>query len=85
MHFSKCLPIHSESLGVNPNQCKEAYDHSVRIGVPTEFDNEGQAVFRSEGHKKNYCREMSHRLKDQDTSDSDPEQKRKEKGCLPQK
>lgn len=49
-------PMHSDFAGVHPNQCQEAYDHSVRNGVPTEFDKTGAAIFTSRKHRKDYLR-----------------------------
>lgn len=48
-------PMHSYALGVNPDQRGEAYEHSKEIGVPTQFDRKGDAVFKSRKHRKDYC------------------------------
>jgi hypothetical protein len=55
-HQPACWPQKSRSLGVYPDQAKEAYDESVRIGVPTEFDSEGHAIFRDQEHRRSYCK-----------------------------
>ena len=48
-------PMASDSLGVNPDQAKEAYEESVRQGCPTQFDSEGRAILTSPGHRKRYA------------------------------
>lgn len=55
--------LHSDALGVHPSQSDIAYDHSVRMGVPTDFDREtGCAVFRSRQHRKRYVEELNREL-----------------------
>lgn len=49
-------PMHSYALGVRPEQRMEAQEHSRDIGVPTEFDRKGDAVFRNRKHRKRYCK-----------------------------
>jgi hypothetical protein len=48
-------PQHSYALGVQPNQVKEARDHSLKIGVPTEFDKAGDPILTSPEHYKRYA------------------------------
>ena len=39
-------PMKSDAAGVHPTQAGEAHEHSVSIGVPTQFDpRTGQAIF----------------------------------------
>lgn len=49
-------PIKSDALGVHPKQAREAEEHARQKGVPTEFTPQGQPVFRSREHRKQYCR-----------------------------
>lgn len=49
-------PLCSDAAGVHPSQSKEAYDASVACGVPTKFNGQGQAVFTSRGHRRDYLR-----------------------------
>lgn len=63
-------PMASDAAGVNPDQRQEAYDESVRLGVPTEFNSEGQAVFTSAAHRKEYCEKNG--LFDRNAGYSDP-------------
>lgn len=50
-------PMESEAAAVHPRQAREAYEHSVRSGVPTEFNpRTGAAIFRDRTHRRNYLR-----------------------------
>ncbi len=46
---------YSDAVGVNPIQRKAAMEHAAKIGVPTEFNEIGQAVFTGPEHRKRYC------------------------------
>ena len=48
-------PFHCYSVGVGESQREEAMAHSRKIGIPTEFDEQGDAVFTSQRHFKEYC------------------------------
>jgi len=50
-----CWPMHSDALGVHPDQRKEAYEESVKMGVPTRFDDDGCAILTGPGHRKRYA------------------------------
>jgi hypothetical protein len=48
-------PMKSDAAGVHPSQSGEAYEHSVSVGVPTQFDSRtGQAIFTDRSHRKRY-------------------------------
>lgn len=48
-------PMKSDAAGVHPSQATEAYEHSVSVGVPTQFDPKtGQAIFTDRSHRKRY-------------------------------
>ncbi len=71
--------LHSDALGVHPDQAEEAMQHADSIGVPTEFDKEtGCAIFRDRGHRCRYVQEMNKRhpeltpIVDRDGGYSDP-------------
>lgn len=68
-------PMVSESAGVAPHQAREAYEHSVKIGVPTEFDRNGNAIFRDAKHRKRYCEHPEIRLYDRNGGYSDPQRR----------
>jgi hypothetical protein len=60
-HRSACWPMASDAAGVNPEQRREAMEAARKAGVPTEFNREGQAIFTSREHRKQYCRLMGWR------------------------
>jgi len=66
-------PMHSDALGVNPSQVKEAYEESVRMGVPTQFNSKGQAILESRGHRKAYAE--ANGMYDRDGGCGDPQPK----------
>lgn len=46
-------PMRSDAAGVHPSQCGKAYEQSVAMGVPTQFDKEtGQAIFENRSQRK---------------------------------
>ena len=47
-------PMKSDAFGVVPlpGAIKEAYEESVRQGVPTDYDREGFAILTDENHKR---------------------------------
>lgn len=50
-------PMHSDALGVWPSQVREAYEHSVKIGVPTRFDpRTGKCILESRSHRARYLK-----------------------------
>lgn len=63
-------PMKSDAAGVASHQSKEAYEHSVRIGIPTEFTSDGRAIFTSRKHRKDYCRAIG--LHDRNGGYGDP-------------
>lgn len=54
----------SAAVGVQPEQRDEAYRESVAMGVPTQFNEDGDAVFTSRKHRRDYCRAMGFRDND---------------------
>ena len=58
-------PLASDAAGVHPGQAKEAYEESVKRGVPTQFDlKTGCAIFEDRAHRKNYCRAFGYHDRD---------------------
>jgi hypothetical protein len=50
-------PMKSDAAGVHPSQVKAAWDESVGMGVPTNFDSDtGQAIFESRSHRKAFLK-----------------------------
>ena len=66
-------PIHSRAMGVHPSQIGEAKERAQKIGVPTEFDNKGKAIFTDRSHRKKYCEKLGYF--DQDGGYGDPQPK----------
>lgn len=69
-------PLASDAVGVNPDQIPEAIEHSRKIGVPIEFNRDGQALFTSRGHRKRYCEAIG--FVDNDGGYGDPQVNREE-------
>lgn len=63
-------PMKSDAAGVHPDQIQEAYQHSVKVGIPTEFTPDGRAVFTSRKHRRDYCRAIG--LHDRNGGYGDP-------------
>ena len=71
--------MESDAAGVGVNQVERAQEHSVEIGVPTEFNpRTGAAIFRSRGHRKAYCEKVG--LFDRDGGYGDPQKRDREAG-----
>lgn len=50
-------PLLSDAAGVHPSQCKDAWNQSVSMGVPTRFHPDtGQAIFESRSHRRAFLR-----------------------------
>ncbi|HOK67210.1 MAG TPA: hypothetical protein PK054_12610 [Anaerohalosphaeraceae bacterium] len=49
-------PMVSVAVGVHPSQREEAMREAAAMGVPTEFNENGDAIFRSAKHRKAFCR-----------------------------
>lgn len=57
-------PKTSDAVGVLPQQREEAMRESKEVGVPTVFNDAGQAVFRSRRHLNQYLRATGRRDND---------------------
>ena len=66
-------PIHSDAAGVGVDQIAQARKHSEEIGIPTDFDSEGRAIFTSRKHRKEYCEAIG--LYDKDGGYGDPQRR----------
>lgn len=53
-------PMKSDALGVHPNQRQAAYEESVRLGVPTQFDRVGRAVLTDKSHAYKFRRVLGY-------------------------
>ncbi len=59
-----CWPLHSEAMGVNPDQIPEAVQNAKERGVPTDFDAQGRAIFTDRSHRKKFL--QAHQMHDKD-------------------
>ncbi len=66
-------PMKSDAAGVAPSQVQEAYEKSVKDGVPTQFTPDGRAIFTSAGHRKRYCESVG--LYDRNGGYRDPQRR----------
>jgi len=65
MQTSVAWPRQSLALGVHPNQTKEAYEKSVELGCPMQFDKKtGKAIVESNGHQLRYMKALGLRNND---------------------
>ena len=51
----KGWPYTSTSQGCHPKDRKKFMEHFAKMGVPTEFDKDGRAIFTSRQHQRQYC------------------------------
>ena len=54
--MKKGYPIKSVALAVHSKQVKTAQEHSVKMGVPTEFTKSGRPILRDAAHRKAYLK-----------------------------
>jgi hypothetical protein len=48
----KAWPRLSDAFGVAPSQKNEAQEQSIKLGVPTEFTDDGRAILKSTTHQR---------------------------------
>jgi hypothetical protein len=53
-------PQESDALGVHPSQVAQARQESIRLGVPTEFTSDGQAILTSASHRKQFAEALGY-------------------------
>jgi hypothetical protein len=73
VHRCGCWPMYSDAAGVAEHQVPEAMAHSRRIGIPTDFTQDGRAIFTSREHRKKYCEAIG--LYDRNGGYSDPQRR----------
>lgn len=54
-HKPGLWPMKSWAIGVQPNQIPEAIDEAAKVGIKIDFSPEGDAIFTSAKHRKQYC------------------------------
>lgn len=73
-HHPGNWPLLSDAAGVHPAQVGEATAEATKVGVPTNFTEDGRAIFTSAGHRKKFCE--AHGLFDRNAGYSDPQRRR---------
>ena len=53
-HLPGCWPKLGMALAVHPKRRLEAMENAAQKGVPTEFTEEGDVVYRDRAHRKAY-------------------------------
>ena len=63
-------PMASYAAGVHPDEVPEMKKYDKEHGVPTEYNNDGDPIFTSRTHRKQYCE--AHHLFDRSAGYNDP-------------
>jgi len=63
-------PMASYAAGVHPDDIPEMQKIDREAGVPTEYTEDGDPIFRSKRHRKKYC--QVHKLFDRNAGYGDP-------------
>lgn len=71
-HHSACWPMKSDQLGINPENRAVASENLRRMGIPTEFNEKGQAILTSRGHRKRLAEHIGARDRSPKASWGDP-------------
>lgn len=71
-HHSAGWPMVSDAMAVHPDQIGEAFQRARNAGVRTDFTREGQPIFTSQNHRKEYCQKVEGRVIDRNAGYGDP-------------
>jgi len=63
-------PMASYAAGVDPSEVPEIKEFDKKHGVPTNYNEDGDPIFTSQKHRKNYCH--AHGLYDRNAGYGDP-------------
>jgi len=69
-HHGDIWPMESYAAGVHPKQIPEMVEFDKKHGVPTDYSEDGDPVFRGPRHRRRYCE--AHGLFDRNAGLSDP-------------
>jgi len=69
-HHGEIWPMESYAAGVHHKQIPEMREIDKKNGVPTDYTEDGDPVFRGPKHRKKYCE--VHGLFDRNAGHSDP-------------
>lgn len=72
-HAPANWPMTSVAMGVSPRQIAKARAAAAQAGVPTDFNADGDAIFTSAAHRKQYCEAMG--FYDRNGGYGDPQRK----------
>jgi hypothetical protein len=62
-------PIKSIAMAVHPDQVQEAAEMDVKLGVPTEYTEDGRPILRDRDHRRRFM--QAHGLFDRDAGFGD--------------
>lgn len=66
-------PMESEALGVAPQDAPRAMAEDRRLGVPTDYSREGNPIFNSAKHRKQWCKAHGYHDRNAGFSDATPD------------
>lgn len=69
-HHGDTYPFASYAAGVSPSEVPAMREIDKKNGVPTDYSEDGDPIFRTPKHRKKYCE--AHGLYDRDAGYSDP-------------
>jgi len=69
-HFGDIWPMASYAAGVHPKQIPEMREFDKQHEVPTDYNEDGDPVFKGPKHRRKYCE--AHGLFDRNAGPSDP-------------
>ena len=68
--FGEIWPFASYAAGASPSEVPALHEFDMKNGVPTDYSDDGDPIFRSPSHRKKYCE--AHGLFDRNAGFSDP-------------
>ncbi len=68
--FADIWPYASAALGVHPEEIQNRMAFDKEMGVPTEYDGDGDPIMRNATHRRDFCR--AHKVHDRNAGYSDP-------------
>ncbi len=63
-------PYPSAALGVHPEEVQHRMEFDRQMGVPTEYNSDGDPIMRNATHRRKFCR--AHKVHDRNAGYSDP-------------
>lgn len=63
-------PMESYAAGISPEEIPEFREIDKKGGIPTDYNSDGDPIFRTATHRKKYC--QLHELYDRNAGYSDP-------------